>query len=218
MPVVFASKVSPRPWLVRRSVAVIGGIAVAAALSVATLSNSRLARAVGEGVADGFHNMVTVAAMLAERSPGDRPAGALANLKPKRQRIHERALPKVRGPVTSPTPYEALVGTPPNPVIAPPPEAPLHNVVAGGPAAVIPLTGGAGPGAPGGPPILSDIPAPGGSGGFTPPVTTVTQEVPPTPTTPVPEPGTWAMMLLGFALIGRALRRNGVATMRPTAG
>ena len=124
MPIVFTSKVSPRPRLVRRSVAVIAGIAMAAALSVATLSDSKLARAVGEGVADGFHNMVTVAAMLAERSPGDRPAGALANLKPKRPSIlHERALPKVRGQVASPTPYEALVGTPPNPLIAPPPDS-----------------------------------------------------------------------------------------------
>ena len=134
MPVIAASPTSPRPRLGRRGIAAIGGIAVAATLSVATLSNSKLARAVGEGVSDGVQGVKTVAAMLAERSPGERPEGALANLKPKRPTaLHERALPKVRGPAGSPSPYEALIGTPPNPVIAPPPEAPLYNVVAGGP-------------------------------------------------------------------------------------
>ena len=208
---------SSRQRFRRRSVAAIAGVAVAAALSVATLSNLQLARAVGEGVSNSIQGVKTVAAMLAERSPGQRAEGALANLKPKRQSaLHERALPKVRAP--SPTPYETLVGTPPNPVIAPPPEAPLYNAVAGGPPVIVPRTTGAGPAAPGGPPILSDIPTPGGGGGFTPPVTTVTQEVPPALTTPVPEPATWTMMLLGFALIGRALRRKGAAPMPLTTG
>jgi hypothetical protein len=198
---------------------------VAAALSVAIVSNSRLARAVGEGVSDGIHGMKTVAAMLAERSPGERPDGALANLKPKRQSLlHERALPKVRGPAG--TPYEALVATPPNLAIAPPPEVPLYNVVAGGPPVVIPSTTGVAPGTPGGPPLLTNIPPPGGGGGaiFSPPVVAAAPDTPPiavtpaTPVTPVPEPGTWAMMLVGFALIGRALRRKDAAILRPATG
>jgi hypothetical protein len=41
-------------------------------------------------------------------------------------------------------------------------------------------------------------------------------EVPPvTPTSPVPEPASWAMMILGFALIGRALSRKTVAGSAP---
>jgi hypothetical protein len=34
--------------------------------------------------------------------------------------------------------------------------------------------------------------------------------------TPVPEPATWATMLVGFALIGRTLRRK--RTVRATTG
>jgi hypothetical protein len=209
---------SPRPRLGRRSIAAIGGVAVAVALSVATFSNPELLGAVGDGVSDTIQGMKTVAAMLAERSPGERPDGALANLKPKRQIVlHERALPKVRGPATSPTPYEALIATPPNPVIAPPPEAPLYNVVAGLPPVIAPPTAGV---TPGGPPLLTNIPPPGAGGGgiFSPPVTAAAPEVPVIPVTPVPEPATWAMMLIGFALIGRALRRRGAAILRPTTG
>src|SRR5436305_416761 len=78
--------------------------------------------------------------------------------------LHERALPKVRGP--APSLYEALAGPAPSLPIAPPPEAPLLATVAGGPVPIVPPVGGPA----GGPPILSTIPGPGGGGGFTPPV------------------------------------------------
>ena len=105
---------------------------IAAALSVATLSSPRLAHALDEGISHSIQGVQTVAAMLAERSPGERPEGALANLKPKRQAaLHERALPKVRGP--APTAFEALAGPPPIPPLAPPPEAPLYAAVASPP-------------------------------------------------------------------------------------
>jgi hypothetical protein len=61
-----------------------------------------------------------------------------------------------------------------------------------------------------GPPILSNIPPPGGGGGFVPPPI-VTQQVPPPPPPPppaVPEPASWALMLVGFATIGSMLRRE----------
>jgi len=197
----------------RRGTIAILGVGVAAALSVATLSNPRLAHALGEGLSESVHGVETVAAMLAERSPGQRPEGALAQLKHKRAAmLHERALPKVRGP--APSVYEALAGPPPSPPVAPPPEAPLFAAVAGGPTPIVPPAGSP----PGGPPILSAIPPPGGGGGsFTPPVVT-TSAVPsdtPTPTAPLPEPATWAMMILGFALMGRALRRAGAAEPKP---
>jgi len=189
------------------------GLGTAAALSVATLSSPRLAHALGEGLSESVQGVKTVAAMLAERSPGARPEGALASLKHKRQAaLHERALPKVRGP--SPTEYEALAGPPPSSPLAPPPQAPLYTTLAGGPPVPVPTTVPPGTPGGGGPPVLSNIPPPGGGGGgFAPPpiITTAAPEVPQTPATPVPEPATWAMMILGFALIGRTLRRRPVA-------
>jgi len=189
------------------------GLGTAAALSVATLSSPRLAHALGEGLSESVQGVKTVAAMLAERSPGARPEGALASLKHKRQAaLHERALPKVRGP--GPTAYEALAGPPPSSPLAPPPQAPLYTTLAGGPPVPVPTTVPPGTPGGGGPPVLSDIPPPGGGGGgFAPPpiITTAAPEVPQTPATPVPEPATWAMMILGFALIGRTLRRRPVA-------
>src|SRR4051794_10480664 len=115
----------------RGSVAIVG-VAVAGALSVATFSSPRFAHVLGEGFSASVQGVKTVAAMLAERSPGQRPEGALAQLKHKRAAaLHERALPKVRGP--APTAYEALAGPAPSPPIAPPPEAPLFATLAGGP-------------------------------------------------------------------------------------
>ena len=208
MPVIAAAANLPRALLGRRGIAAAIAVGAAGALSVATLSSPTLTHVIGEGVSASVEGMKTVAAMLAERSPGERPEGALANLKRKRQTaLHERALPKVRGP--GPTAYEALAGPPLIPPIAPLPETPLFNTVAGAPVPIVPVSGGSS----GGPPALSNIPLPGGGGGggfFSPPVTQATPEVPPTPVTPVPEPATWMTMILGFALIGRALRRRPV--------
>jgi len=201
----------------RRAAAAVIGVAAAAALSVATVSNPWLAHKVGEGISDTLHGVQSVAAMLAERSPGARPDGALVNLKHKKAVLHVRALPKIRGPIApQPTPFEALAGPPP-PIALPPP-APLFATVAGTPTPIPPVGGGAG-----GPPVLSDIPLPGGGGGgggFTPPPIT-TAEVPPptTPTTPaVPEPASWSIMLLGFALVGFALKRQRLAGLKPAQG
>jgi hypothetical protein len=193
----------------RRSALVVAGIGAAAALSVATISNPWLGRAVNQGISSSLHGVETVAAMLADRSPGARPEGALANLKHKRQALHERALPKIRSPYGPPTAYEALAAPPPI-AIAPLPPAPLFATIAGGPPVVPPGNGGG----TGGPPILSNIPGPGGGGGFSPPVILATPQAP-TPAEAVPEPASWAMMLLGFALMGRALRRREAAGLQP---
>lgn len=187
-----------------RGAVVVLAIGVAAALSVVTLSNPRAAGALGDGVSETISGMKTVAAMLAERSPGERPVGALANLKPMRQAaVHERALPKVRGP--GPAAYEALAGPPPPIPLAAPPPGPLF--AEGAPVPIIPVTTGA----PFGPPVLSNIPLPGGGGGggaFPPIVTSEVPNVPPTPAESVPEPASWGLMLVGFALIGISLRRR----------
>ena len=193
----------------RRDAIGAGAIGIAGALFLTSLLSPQLLRAAGEEVGAGLSRAKTVAAMLAERSPGQRPEGALANLKHKRQvALHERALPKVRGP--GPAAYEARIGPPPAPAIPMGTETPLFTA-AGGPPPVEVTT--AAPG--GGPPGLSNIPLPGGGGGsggggFTPPTVAATPSVPTVPVAPVPEPGTWAMMILGLAMIGRALRRGPV--------
>jgi len=202
----------------RRGAVAIVGLSLAAALSLATLSNTWLGQAVHQGIDQSLHGVETVAAMLAERSPGTRSVGELALLKHKREAVlHERALPKIRGPYVPPTAYEALASPPPAAAIAPPPQAPLFATVAG-PPEVIPPVGGV-PGGSFGPPVFSNIPSPGGGGGgggFTPPIiTTVTPQVPVTPAAPVPEPASWGMMLLGFGLMGAVLRRRTSAGLQP---
>jgi len=205
----------------RRDALAVGGVAIAAALSMAALSIPGLGKSVHEGIDKGLHGVQTIAAMLAERSPGTRSVGELALLKHKRQAaLHERALPKIRGPYTPPTAYQALSSPPPL-ALVPPPQTPLFATVAGGPPEVIPPVGGA-PGGSFGPPVFAGIPSPGGGGGgggggsFTPPIiTTVTPLAPVTLAAPVPEPASWGMMLLGFGLMGATLRRRVAAGYRP---
>nr|NUR36848.1 PEPxxWA-CTERM sorting domain-containing protein [Sphingomonas sp.] len=206
MPVIAALKAPGR----FRTRAVIGAclvLALAAALAVATVSRSGLGiglglgnavSAVGNAASHGLSTMKTMASMLADRSPGARPEGALASLKLKKQpALHERALPKVRKPES---PLAGIVGTPPVPPIEAAPTTPLIGLVAGPPDSVPPGTI-VPPGPPGETPP-GDVPPV-----IVPPGTPNTPDVPPV-TPPVPEPATWAMMLLGFAMIGWAIRRD----------
>ena len=198
-------------------VAALVAIAVVIALGLGIAARPDLANMVGDtvsqGVKSGVQGIKTVAAMMAERSPGERAKGALASLKHKRApALHERALPKVRRPSPPINPLTALLIPPPSPPVAPVAPVPLYDLVAGPPVIVPPVTGttgGGGGGTIGGPPSFTEIPPPGGGGGgvFVPPTTTTTQQVPP-PTSAVPEPGTWAMMLLGFGFMGLTLRRD----------
>ena len=212
MSVSVASKPSAPLWN-RWVVAAAIILAIAAALSVATFSRTNFAKAIGDAASAGLDNIKTVAAMLADRSPGQRPEGALASLKQKKQpALHQHALPKVRRPES---PLAGIVGTPPVPPIELPPTVPLYNMVSGPPDVIPPtalVTGGLPPGSPTGSP-------PGGGGGIVvPPGITDTPTVPVTPVTPaLPEPATWAMMLLGFAMVGWAIRRDQRAAARPAA-
>ena len=147
-------------------------------------------------------------ATLAARSPGERGAGVLSNKKARvpletpggssSRRISEAPIPDA---VPLPPDAGALPG------------AELDTGVLGGPA---PVGGtdhfgsydGFVPGSPGGgfpvgggpagfsPPGGGGGTPPGGGGGTTPPVT------------PVPEPGSWILMLASFALVGAQLRRR----------
>ena len=137
-------------------------------------------------------------AMMADRSPGDRTKAELTKTKHKTIPVPtQRAL----GKITKPEPPKEFVEAiaPPLPKIDQVPAA-LAPPVEIGPILLTPQ-----PPSGGGIIIPPEAPPPGG-GGPTPPT-----EVPPTPpTTPpaVPEPGTWATMLMGFGLVGWMMRRR----------
>jgi PEP-CTERM motif-containing protein len=218
---------APVSWLANRRAIGIGvailALAVAAGLSISSFwrpgggANNGVQNALtagANGVSSALSAVQSVADMLAGRSPGERAEGTLANLKHRKlAALHERALPKVRRPAAA-SPLAGIVGAAPVPPAEelPPPAAPLYNVVAGGPGASI-----AAPPSGSGPVVFPAIPPPPGGGGgviipppaITPPVTppvTPPIVIPPPPAGAVPEPSTWAMMILGFAMIGRALR------------
>ena len=157
----------------------------------------------------GMGPVSSLMAMLEDRSPGERTAAELNKTKSKfAEAPTQRALGKIVQPQAKELPksfVQAITPTPPVPVIAPPavPAAAAPPVLAGlvPNSLPIPPVGGviASPGGGGG----------GGGGGGTPP-TSGTPETPtnPPPVPAVPEPGTWAMMLLGFGLAGWSFRRR----------
>ena len=148
-----------------------------------------------------------LADMLNQRSPGSRTQAELT--KHARVAAKVRPGPKVAPPVGAPTPPTAaalvdlllppvepvavaLQDTPP---LAPPPT--LGAIFASAPTVSAPPGGGG---------IGQVIAPPGDGGGIVHLPTSEPKEVP--PTSAVPEPGTWAMMLTGFGLIGWRLRRR----------
>ena len=190
--------------------------AVAVALGIAANRSGWLPQRAGDAadrmaqkLAEGAS---TVAGLFNLRSPGERANGALVSLKVKLPLLHERALPKVRRPIS---PLAGVAAASPAP---PASSVPLYNIVGptksplpGLPVALTPSGG-----TPGGffPAIT---PIPGGGVVIPPPAITppppdvpvVVPTGPGSPVTPgVPEPTTWAMMLLGFGMIGCAFRRR----------
>ena len=132
--------------------------------------------------------------LIQQRSPGHRTKGQLVKIKHRlAARPHERALPKVIIPaILPPGPPERLID-----IVAPPIPVTMASVEA------IPI-----------PPLVGQAPLPPGIL-FPPPSLIVPPTETPTPpiVTPpiitpsaVPEPGTWATMLLGFGFIGWQLR------------
>ncbi|MCB2059211.1 MAG: hypothetical protein R3E09_18375 [Novosphingobium sp.] len=122
--------------------------------------------------------------LLAERSPGQRPAGALFNVKPPKVtfRQEEPIVPApVYGPDILPKITQELLSEPP---IGPDtPELPYTPTIC------CELT-------------VNEPP-------LTPPLTPILPFLPP-PVRPLPEPETWITMLLGIFAIGSAMRRTKV--------
>jgi hypothetical protein len=159
--------------------------------------------------------------MLGERSPGTRTTAVLTKAKAKKvaEQPRARALGKIRQPELPAAFLRALVPGPnfseveaPGVLLNPMVIAPLPQLALLSDAPISVIDGGPyppGTGVPGG---GISATAPGGGGGGSPPegslpVTAPTVVVP-TPVPAVPEPGTWAMMLLGFAILGRSLRKR----------
>jgi PEP-CTERM motif len=143
--------------------------------------------------------------LLHQRSPGKRTVAHLAMTKHKKVALHERALPKVRRR----PPALAMAPIPPLPAEFPPafvdlvaPPVPVQmaslEALPVGPFQLPGSVGGFFLSPPGGGLIL-----PPGETPTSPPIVT-----PPVTITAVPEPGTWAMILSGFAMIGLSLRRT----------
>lgn len=148
-------------------------------------------------------------AMLEGRSPGARGAGAMFQTKPAKERVAAKVLdrgPSDRAPVGPKGPVERVL-----PVVRErPPEVPTGAPLGdfGPEPALAPLAlppEGATSTSSGGPP---DFP-PGITSTGGPPITsTSTSGGPPVNPPPVPEPATWMMMILGFGVVGSAIRRQ----------
>lgn len=180
--------------------------------------------------------------LIAARSPGVRTVAIMGKGKGKgRARVRApgpetvpdriaRALPRVidrgRAPAVAPEQVAGSGG-------AALPPAVLPGAVVG-PGAVLPAgvtPGGGGIVSPGFifPPFTGISPPGGGGGGIfvpppeqptppeqpaPPPETPPVVVVPPTPAPPIPEPATWASMMLGFGLLGAIIRRRGRVRLR----
>jgi hypothetical protein len=154
-----------------------------------------------------------LAELLSQRSPGTRTAAELTKTKHARTAARLRTVPKVAAPTghapppTADTPAE-LTSVLQSPLV------PVGLLAPGGPSPITPPPSlgaifAANPGTPGFTP-------PGGGGGRVSfPTTQPRVEVP--ALSAVPEPGTWAMMLMGFALIGWRVRRYRRTSRKLTA-
>ena len=147
--------------------------------------------------------------LLNRRSPGQRTAAQLTKTKHSRAAAkHFTAAPPDRSPaapaITGKGDFgeiSELVLGPPEVDIAPP----ITDIALNAPELPA-IIGGSGPGVVESPPAGGG--AVGGGGGGGPVSFPASEPHNPIPVTALPEPGTWATMLLGFGLLGWRLRRS----------
>lgn len=184
-------------------------------------------------IATGTAGGASVAAMLASplsvlaaRSPGERAHGALAQSKSRRSGADERKLAdllkRTPGPGGAPGPVGSVPGPAVGPLgddaVYPAPEDFMTDQPGGGDLVLGPPSTGFTPGP--GPIFAADIipgSGGGGGGGGTTPGTgaVVTPETP--VATSVPEPAAWLMLIVGFGMIGGALRSRRAPVAAGTA-
>jgi hypothetical protein len=152
-----------------------------------------------------FGAMPDVLSMLHKRSPEERPEGALVASKGRVSAVLPTAVE------AAPPPKVASLAPAAKPAVVPHviPETPmvLPAAVVPAVASALPLASAA-PAAAGGlfiPPLV--IPGGGGGGGIT-TLVTPPGAAPPPAVPGVPEPATWAMMIIGFGMVGGLLRRR----------
>lgn len=182
-------------------------IACLAAMASAPLAVTSLGE---HGIAlPGLSSAQKLMAMLDARSPGERTKGELTKTKVRRvaEVPRERALGKVfpPKPPLEQSPVERLAQV----VVPAPPPAPTPLIPVA-PAAAVDIISPA--------TFLASVPLAAGSviigGSMLPPPSFATpQPTPPPPPPPgtasaVPEPGSWLTMLVGFGIIGSAMRRR----------
>lgn len=190
----------------RTSMITLGAIGIAAAATVGAV-------AVPGETPKATTSDADVVAMLRERSPGVRAAGAETSkfapvpatatapaMLPRAQVLGERDAAPVKMAAVAPAVLPAPVAAAPAPVAIPP--AAVAPVAVAAPIAALPVAAAAASSGPGLAAVLPFIPAVvaiggGGGGGGT-------SDIAP----PIPEPGTWLMMITGFGLLGFALRRR----------
>jgi hypothetical protein len=138
--------------------------------------------------------------LLNQRSPGERTAARLTKTKHARTLAKRAARPAARH-VAEPANFDKIATLLEAPPIDVAPS--FADIAATFPEPGIVSLPGVGGGGGGG----GEVTPPGGGGGT---VTIPTQEpqTPPIPVTPLPEPETWATMLLGFGLLGWRVRRH----------
>jgi hypothetical protein len=198
-----AAKGASLPASRRRNAALVSSAFALVALGSATaLGGSALRSSLAAAVTDTRD-------LIAERSPGLRTRADMSKGKPRLAEARTaRALPRTvdaRPPVAAPLPAPAEA-------IA----APLVAPGTGAPGVIIPgegAPGGVAVPAGGGPFLFAPVPGPaiiGGGGGIVigSPAPEATPAPPVVQPPPIPEPAQWAMMILGFGVVGAATRRR----------
>ena len=155
--------------------------------------------------------------MLHKRSPEERQVGALAQTKTRVSMKLSAAVPAAAAAPTVPAAAAPAMAAPVSaalPLVQAPAAVPIAFVPAVAPVAVAPVAAVPAifPVAAGSGLLLLPmvVPAGGGGGGF--PIGAITPPggggAPPPPVPGVPEPRSWAMMIIGFGMLGGLLRRR----------